>query len=59
QHRMTQVSEYAKLKNFGMGLDELRNYLAYYRELGREDVREAIRSIDPNQLVIVGIQGIR
>ena len=57
QHRNAQVIEYATLKNYGIEIEELRNFLARIRDLGRGDILEAIKSIGPGCQVIAGIEG--
>ena len=57
QHRNTQVIDYAQLKNFGMEMEEIRDFLALLSNLGRSDIDEAIRSIGPSCQVIAGIEG--
>ncbi len=57
QHRNTQVIDYAQFKNFGMEMEELRNFLALLSNLGGSDIDEAIKSIGPRCQVIAGIEG--
>ena len=57
QNRSSQAIDYAQLKNFGMEMEDLRNFLSLVSNLGKSDIHEAIRSIGPRCQVIAGIEG--
>jgi zinc protease len=57
QHRNAQVIEYATLKNYGIEIEELRNFLGHIRDLERGDILEAVKSIGLGCQVIAGIEG--